>query len=166
MEMESSLKEYAETLKKRARLYLLSDFERLLNLLKDTLRLLRPSKQRDKEFIEIYFRLFKCLILFRDAQGRVTVESISNAQRMLNEIRTISENAELGWNNGSKLHHDLPGWVDSLGKKIDDIKQLIEQANVMDEKNNVEEGLKLQQMQAKLRTQNEPGPSTRFSPRR
>jgi hypothetical protein len=136
VDMGYSLTNYAETLYKRACPYLLSDSVRLLNLLKDIAQLSRPSKQRDQEFIEIYWRVGKCLILFHNA-GRVTVESISNAQSTLGEIRAISWNAEWGWKQGSKLHRGLINWLDSLKKDMDWNKQLMEKDNVIDEKDKV-----------------------------
>ena len=167
VEMENSLIKYAEILKKRARPYLLSDFERLLNLLKDLAGLSRPSKKRDQEFIEIYWSLFKCLILFHDALGRVTSESISNAQKMLEEIGAISENADWGRRRGSKLHHDLPKWIGLLTKNMDDIKELVGQANVLDEKDNLlGQQAPLKAQDAEVSGLDEPGPSTRFFSRR
>lgn len=138
----------------------------LLNLLKTVARLSRPSKQRDQEFIGIYWRLFKCVILFHDAEGRVTVESISNAQIMLSEIIAISKKADLGWNQGSKLHHDLPDHIDLLMKAMNNIKELVaQQANPLDEKDRMTEqgGANTDSEEAEL---DAPGPSTRSFSRR
>ncbi len=131
VDMGNFFKNYAEILTKRASPYLLSNFTRLFNLFKDVARLLRPSKQRDQEFIEIYWRLCKCLIFFHDALGRVTVESISHVQRMLSEIGAISGNAELGWKFGSKLHCGLRDRLGPLGKNMNEIKELIEKDNMI-----------------------------------
>jgi hypothetical protein len=128
MNMRLSLTKYAETLRKRA-LFLLSDFEWLLTLFKTVALVSRPSQKRDQEFIEIYWRLFKCLILFRDARERVTVESISNIQTILNEIKVISTNAERGWNNESTLHDSIIKRLKLLMEDMGRIKKLIEKDN-------------------------------------
>ncbi|WP_342220215.1 hypothetical protein [Rickettsiella endosymbiont of Miltochrista miniata] len=163
--MESSLIDYAGILRQRAWGHL-DGYEMLLNLLKTVALLSRPSKQRDQEFIDIYWRLFKCLILFHDAEGKVTVESISNAQSMLNEIIAISKKADLGWDHGSKLHHGLPDHIDLLMKAMNTIKELVaQQANPLDEKGRVtaQRAANTDSEESQL---NEPGPSTRFYPRR
>ena len=136
VKMGFALINYAEILTKRACPYLLSDSERLLNLLKNVFRLSRPSKQRDKEFIEIYYRLFKLLILFHNA-GRITVESISNAQRLLAEIGTISLNADWGWKGGSQLHSGIRNLLGSLKENMKEIEQLAEKDDMIYEKDKV-----------------------------
>lgn len=129
--------QYANVLRKRAIPSKLSDTERLFNLLKNVARLSRPSKQRDQEFIEIYWRLFKSLILFRDTQGKVTVESVSHIQTILNEISSISHEAEWGCNNGSMLHHGIMKWLASLMKELQRSKKLIEKNNALCEKDEI-----------------------------
>lgn len=131
LELGWSLIKYAEILKKRTYPIMLSDFERLLNLLKDVLRLPRPSKKREKEFIDIYFSLFKCLILFHDARGKVTTESISHVQNMLSEIRAISKGADWGWKDGSELHRGLRGRLGPLRENMQEIKKLVEKDGII-----------------------------------
>lgn len=137
IEVAYSLISYAETLIKRADPSNLSDFERLLSLLKDAARLPRPSKQRDNEFIAIYGSLFKCLILFHDTRRRVTVESISSVQTILNEIIAISLNAEWGWNNGSTLHRGLAQRLRLLWQDMERSKKQVEKDQVIYEKDKV-----------------------------
>lgn len=67
-------KRYAKILNQRAQPHLLSDFKKLFNLFKDIAHISRPSKNRDQEFLEIYSRIYQCLILFQDDQGKVTTE--------------------------------------------------------------------------------------------
>lgn len=135
--MGFSLIRYAETLKKRTYPYLLSDFERLLNLLKDFARLPRPSKKREKEFIEIYFSLFKCLILLDNDFGRVTEASVSKVQIILAKIMNDSLSAARGLNNGSMLHNNLVDWTYALRKEMDENKKLIAKDNALYEKDKV-----------------------------
>lgn len=143
VEMVSSLINYTKRLEKIIYSYKLSGFERLLNRLKERYELSDPSKQREQEFIEIYWRVGKSLILFHNA-GNVTVQSISNAQSTQDEITAISKNADLGWLHGSKLHYKLTRRLDLLKKDMSkNIKKLSSELSELDE----------------------PGPSTRFSPR-
>lgn len=135
--MSYSLINYAEILEQRLYPYQLSESVRLLNLLKDIARLSRPSKQRDQEFIEIYFRLYKCLTLFHNAEGRVTVESISHVQNLLTEIGTISRNADWGWKVGSQLHRSVNDQLNPLWETLREIKQLAEKDHMIDEKDKV-----------------------------
>jgi gas vesicle protein len=209
LELGWSLIKYAEILKKRTYPIMLSDFERLLNLLKDVLRLPRPSKKREKEFIDIYCNLFKCLIMFHDARGKVTTESISHVQKMLSEIGAISKDADWGWKYGSELHRGLRGRLGPLRENMQEIKKLAEKDDmicekdvVIQQKDNIIKNLsekceyleatiqqnqenaeverqqfkaELAAMQTRLEaltkdsetsTLDEPGPSTRFFPRR
>lgn len=143
VDMANSLTNYPKRLEKIIYSHKLSDFERLLNQLKERYNLSRPSKERDQEFIEIYWRVGKSLIQFHNA-GKVTVQSISNAQSTQNEITAISKNADLGWLHGSKLHYKLTRRLDLLKKDMSkNIKKLSSELSELDE----------------------PGPSTRFSPR-
>lgn len=118
VELGHSLINYTKRLEKIIYSYKLSSFERLLNRLRERFELSNPSKQREREFIEIYWRIGKSLILFHNA-GNVTGESISNAKSTLDEITAISENADLGWLHGSKLHDQLTDRLDLLKKAID-----------------------------------------------
>lgn len=104
LKLADSLINYTERLEKIIYSHNLSNFERLLNRLRERYKLSNPSKQREREFIEIYWRVGKSLILFHNA-GNVTVGSISNAQSILDEITAISKNADLGWLHGSELHY-------------------------------------------------------------
>lgn len=158
-DMEASLRVYANILRQRTH-GLISDYQKLLNLFKTMASFFRPSKQRDQEFIDIYWRLFKSIILFHDATGRVTIESISNTQAMLSKIIGISEKAELGLSHGSKLHKGLARKIDLLMKELDDIKELIAKAN--HEQYRLAESAKAP---IDLERIHEPGPSARFSPR-
>lgn len=137
IDMGNFLISYAEILKKRTCPHLLSDFQRLCNLFKDIARLSRPSKQRDKEFIEIYYRLFKSLTLLHNKEGRVTVESISNVQKLLAEVKAISVKSDWGWKYRSQLHCGLRSRLDSLRKNIKEIKQLAEKDDMIAEKDKV-----------------------------
>lgn len=130
-DMGNFFKNYAEILTIRTSTYLLSNFTRLFNLFKDIARLSRPSKQRDQEFIEIYWRMCKCLIFFHDARGRVTVESIFHAQRMLSEIGTISGSADWGWKFGSELHCGLRDRLGPLRENMQEIKKLAEKDDMI-----------------------------------
>ena len=158
MEMGRSVIQYAKILKKRACPYLLSDFEKLLSLLKDLAGLSRPSRQRDKEFIEIYFRLFKCLILLDNSLGKLTVESISNVQTIMDEIIAISENAERGLKGGSLLHEDVINRSILLKQDMGKIKQLIAKDNALYE-------IEAVAKEFETSTLNEAGPSGVFFPR-
>lgn len=128
-EMEASIRAYAKILRQRTH-GLISDYRKLLNLFKTMASLSRPSKKRDQEFINIYWRLFKSVILFHDSEGKVTLESISNTQVMLNKIINISENAELGWSQRSRLHKDLITKLNLIIKDMNDIKELMVQTNL------------------------------------
>lgn len=155
-EMEASLRAYAKTLRQRTH-GLISDYQKLLNLFKTMAYLPRPSKKRDQEFIDIYWRLFKSVILFHDATGKVTIESISNTQMMLNKIINISENAELGLSQRSRLHKNLVTKLNFIIKDMNDIKELMIQTNIGKAK--LAESVKTTIASEEL---NELGPRTRF----
>ena len=127
-DMEASFRAYAKILRQRTH-GLLNDCQKLLNLFKTMASLPRPSKNRDQEFIDIYWRLFKSVVLFHGATGRVTIESIANTQAMLTKIINLSEKAELGWSQGSRLHKDLGRKLNFIIKEMNDIKELITTAN-------------------------------------
>lgn len=118
VELGYSLINYTKRLEKIIYTYKLSGFERLLNRLREKLDLANPSKQREREFIEIYWRIGKSLILFHNA-GKVTVESVSNAQSTLDEIIAISEHADSGWLRGSELHYKLTNRLGLLKGAMD-----------------------------------------------
>ncbi len=118
VELAYSLINYTRRLEKIIYSYKLSGFERLLNRLRERFELANPSKQREREFIEIYWRVGKSLILFHN-DGEVTVESVSNAQSTLDEVIAISEHADSGWLRGSELHYKLTNRLDLLKKAMD-----------------------------------------------
>ena len=60
----------------------------------------------------------------------MTLESISNTQVMLNKIINISEDAELGWSQLSRLHKDLITKLNLIIKDMNDIKELMVQTNL------------------------------------
>ncbi len=180
IELGYSLINYTKRLEKIIYSYKLSSFERLLNRLRERFELSNPSKQREQEFIEIYWRVGKSLTLFHNA-GEVTVESISNAQSTLDEITAISDNADLGWLRGSRLHDKLTRRLDllkeemnnnitSLGPEIQDeldepikkdfsngdghLKTFFTNSNLKKDNENFE-----------VSELNEAGPSTWFSPK-
>ncbi len=153
-DMEASFRAYAKILRQRTH-SLISDYQKLLNLFKTMASLSCPSKKRDQEFIDIYWRLFKSVILFHDTTGKVTIESISNTQVMLNKIINISENADLG--QRSRLHKDLVTKLNLIIKDMNDIKELMIQTN--QEKAKLAESVKTTIASENL---NESGPSTRF----
>ncbi|TLY48143.1 MAG: hypothetical protein E6K54_02575 [Gammaproteobacteria bacterium] len=128
VELAYALINYTKRLEKIIDSYKLSGFERLLNRLRERFELANPSKQREQEFIEIYWRIGKSLTLFHNA-GNVTVQSISNAQSTLDEIIAISEHADSGWLRGSELHYKLTKRLDLLKDSMDkNIKSLTKQA--------------------------------------
>lgn len=155
-EMEASLRAYAKILRQRTH-GLISDYQKLLNLFKTMAYLSRPSKKSDQEFIDIYWRLFKSVLLFHDATGKVTIESISNTQMILNKIINISENAELGLSQRSRLHKDLVTKLNFIIKDMNDIKELMIQTNIGKAK--LAESVKTTITSEEL---NELSPSTRF----
>ncbi|MFZ0219706.1 MAG: hypothetical protein WAL30_05835, partial [Candidatus Aquirickettsiella sp.] len=180
LELGQSLINYTKRLEKIIYSYQLSGFERLLNRLKDRYNLSRPSKERDQEFIEIYWRIGKSLILFHNA-GKVTGESISNAQSTLNEVTAISENADLGWLRGSKLHDQLTERLDLLKKDMGKNIKLLASGNVGEEKNKPTKkvfsrgtgrletsftNFNIKSPSSEVSELDEPGPSTRCSSRR
>ena len=118
VELGYSLINYTKRLEKIIYTYKLSGFERLLNRLREKFDLANPSKQREREFIEIYWRVGKSLILFHNA-GKVTLESVSSAQSTLDEIIAISEHADSGWLRGSELHYKLTNRLGLLKGAMD-----------------------------------------------
>ncbi|HEY2567199.1 MAG TPA: hypothetical protein VGH95_05810 [Candidatus Aquirickettsiella sp.] len=179
LELGDSLINYTKRLEKIIYSHNLSNFERLLNRLRERYNLSNPSKQREREFTEIYWRIGKSLILFHNA-GNVTVESISNAQSTLDEITAISEHADLGWLRGSKLHDQLTERLKLLKTDMKDNIKSLSSGNVSEEKNKPEKNdskkdryLETRFSNFNIKSQNsevselgEPGPSTRFSARR
>ncbi len=117
VELAYALINYTKRLEKIIDSYKLSGFERLLNRLRERFELANPSKQREREFIEIYWRIGKSLNLFHNA-GEVTMESVSNAQSTLDEIIVISKHADSGWLRGSELHYKLTQRLDLLKKAM------------------------------------------------
>ncbi len=117
VELAYALINYTQRLEKIIYSYKLSGFERLLNRLRERFEWANPSKQREQEFIEIYWRIGKSLTLFHNA-GEVTVESVSNAQSTLDEIIAISKNADSGWLRGSELHYKLDNRLKLLKKAM------------------------------------------------
>ena len=176
IELIYSLINYTKRLEKIIDSHKLSGFERLLNRLRDRFKFSNPSKQREQEFIEIYWRIGQSLTLFHNA-GHVTGESISKAQAILNEIITISKNADSGWLCGSTLHSQLAERLkllkesmnkeaNTFGQEIKDDKKLTKKAL-----NKVNGYLGILFTNSHTKTQNveemdldRPGSSTRFSP--
>lgn len=118
VELGYSLIKYTKRLEKIIYTYKLSGFERFLNRLRERFELVNPSKHREREFIDIYWRLGRCLTLFHNA-GKVTMESVSNAQSILDEIIAISEHADSGWLRGSELHYKLTNRLNLLKEAMD-----------------------------------------------
>ena len=118
VELSYSLINYTQRLEKIIFSYKLSGFERLLNQLRERFNLSNPSKQREREFIEIYWRIGRSLTLFHNS-GDVTMESVSNAQNTLDEVIAISKHADSGWLRGSELHYKLTHRLDLLKRAID-----------------------------------------------
>lgn len=157
-DMEASFRAYAKILRQRAH-GLISDYQKLLNLFKTVASLSRPSKNREQEFIGIYWRLFKSVILLHDAAGKVTLESISDARAMLNKILTFSDKAELGLTHGSRLYKDLGRKLNFIIKEMNDIKELMTQAH--QEKPKLAGATKVTVDSEEL---NEPNSSLKFNP--
>lgn len=178
VELGHSLINYTKRLEKIIYSYKLSSFERLLNRLRERFELPNPSKHREREFIEIYWRIGKSLTLFHN-NGEVTVDSVSNAQSTLDEIIAISEHADSGWLCGSELHYKLTKRLDllkeamdedtnSLGREIKDKHKPTKKAF-----NNAEGHLEtfftntnLKRQHSKTSKLDEPESSTGFSPKR
>ena len=176
-ELAHSLINYTKRLEKIIYSYKLSGFERLLNRLRERFELSNPSKQREQEFIEIYWRVGKSLTLFHNA-GKVTVESVSNAQSTLDEIIAISKHADSGWLRGSTLHYQLPERLkllkEAMDKDTNSLKQEIKDEHKPTKKvfNNEEGYSNIFFTNSNQNEQNfgkmdldEPGPSARFSPK-
>jgi hypothetical protein len=176
-ELAHSLINYTKRLEKIIYSYKLSSFERLLNRLRERFELSNPSKQREQEFIEIYWRVGKSLTLFHNA-GKVTVESVSNAQSTLDEIIAISKHADSGWLRGSTLHYQLPERLkllkEAMDKDTNSLKQEIKDEHKPTKKvfNNEEGYSNIFFTNSNQNEQNfgkmdldEPGPSARFSPK-
>ncbi len=176
LELGHSLINYTKRLEKIIYSYKLSGFERLLNRLKERFELANPSKQREREFIEIYWRIGKSLILFHNA-GKVTGESISNAKSTLDEIIAISKNADLGWLRGSSLHDKLTRRLELLKE---DMNTNINSLRVKDEHKPIKKvfnrgtghletsftNFNIKSPSSEVSELDEPGPSTRCSSRR
>lgn len=167
VELGYSLINYTQRLEKIIYSYKLNGFERLLNQLRERFNLSNPSKQREQEFIDIYWRIGKSLILFNNA-GEVTLESVSNAQSILNEIIAISKNADSGWLCGSELHYKLAKRLDLLKKAMINDTSSLKDAHEPTKKtfnNAFFTNSNLKGQDSGVTRVDEPEPSTSFSPR-
>ncbi|MFM2323040.1 MAG: hypothetical protein RLZZ225_1193 [Pseudomonadota bacterium] len=92
-----------------------SDLPKLISITKNFVNLCRwmlgseiPSEKRGEEYAKIYLNLDKCIQVAMDsALGKPSYDSLSESQKIVQEMRDISLQAERGLLNRSALHSKM-----------------------------------------------------------
>ena len=128
-EIKTHLDDYADILIYK------SDLPKLISITKNFVNICRwmlgseaPSENRGEEYAKIYLDLDRCIQVAMDsAQGKPSYDSLSEAQKIVQEMKRNSLDAERGFLNRSALHTKMLQLLAKLDQELEKSKSKIVQ---------------------------------------